>query len=231
MCFGLSQDEGSQNEVCRKSWDLFRELEQERRDESSSKKSAGSSGSSSENSKGTKRVAAAECEVASKKKKRSTGDEEEAEIIAEIELDDEDIGGVEVYDTCDSLREKISEYLEQKEVTQAAFCRALSKSMINGKKVTPAQLKAFMAKDGAKAGNMSAAFYAGYCFMEKIRLFKKEPKSEFRLDMEDIWDGTQPITDGRLGFDIWNSDNTAYVVPAWVSGIEYDDYGIMHTIH
>ncbi|KAF5878055.1 uncharacterized protein Bfra_000222 [Botrytis fragariae] len=221
---GMSKEEGIQNEVCRRSWDLLRELEKERRDDASSNGKTKRTSSS-----GTKRTSGGEDEGLPKKKKRNIQNEDLMDLIANIGLDDdedEEYGAIEVYDTCDSLREKIREYLDQTSVSQAAFCRALSKSL-DDQKVTPAQLKSFMSKNGPKSGNTSLAFYAGYCFMEKVRLFEKREKSEFRLEMEDIWDGTQPITYGRPGFDIWTPENQCYVVSA-TSTLGIDDYGVEH---
>ncbi|KAF7929402.1 uncharacterized protein EAE98_005320 [Botrytis deweyae] len=222
--FGMSKEEGSQNEVCRRSWDLLRELEKERRDGASSNGKTKQTSSS-----GTKRAPDGEEEGFPKKKKRNVLNEEIMDAIANIGLDDdedEEYGAMEVYDTCDSLREKIQEYLDETGVSQAAFCRALSKSL-DDQRVTPAQLKSFMSKTGPKAGNTSLAFYAGYCFMEKVRLFEKKEKSEFRLEMEDIWDGTQPITYGRAGFDIWTQESQ-FVLGSATSTLEMDEYGVMH---
>ncbi|KAF7906692.1 hypothetical protein EAF00_000971 [Botryotinia globosa] len=222
--FCMSRDEGSQNEVCRRSWDLLRELEKERRDEASSKGKAKPTSSS-----GTKRAQGGEVEGLPKKKKRNIQNEDLMDVIANIALDDdedEEYGAIEVYDTCDSLREKIREYLDETGVSQTALCRALSKSL-DDQKVTPAQLKSFMSKKGPKAGNTSLAFYAGYCFMEKVRLFEKKEKSEFRLEMEDIWDGTQPITYGRTGFDIWTPQNQ-FVIGSATATLEMDEYGVLH---
>ncbi len=47
----------------------------------------------------------------------------------------------------------------------------------------------FLAKRGANAGNTSGIFYAAYIFFEKMRICDGQPKSEFRLIMEDIYDG------------------------------------------
>lgn len=33
-----------------------------------------------------------------------------------------------------------------------------------------------------------------YCFVEKLSISKMEAEGGFRLEMEDIWDGTHPIT-------------------------------------
>ncbi|TGO60994.1 hypothetical protein BCON_0031g00260 [Botryotinia convoluta] len=189
--FGMSKEEGSQNEVCRRSWDLLRELEKERRDEASSNGKIKQTSSS---------IKSGENEGLPKKKRRDSLDEALMDAIATFVLDDdedEEYGAIEVYDTCDSLREKIREYLDQKSVSQAAFCRALSKSL-DDQKVTPAQLKSFMSKKGAKAGNTSLAFYAGYCFMEKIRIFEEKEKKD------------------------------QFFVGSATSTLEVDDYGVMH---
>ncbi|TGO65904.1 hypothetical protein BOTNAR_0073g00290 [Botryotinia narcissicola] len=222
--FCMSREEGSQNEVCRRSWDLLRELEKERRDEASSNGKAKPTSLS-----GIKRAQGGEVEGLPKKKKRNIQNEDLMDVIANIALDDDEdgeYGAFEVYDTCDSLREKIREYLDETGVSQTALCRALSKSL-DDQKVTSAQLKSFMSKKGPKAGNTSLAFYAGYCFMEKVRLFEKREKSEFRLEMEDIWDGTQPITYVLTGFDIWTPQNQ-FVIGSATATLEMDEYGVLH---
>ncbi|KAF7894523.1 uncharacterized protein EAF01_009974 [Botrytis porri] len=224
--FGMSQKEGSQNEVCRRSWDLLRELEKERRDEASSNGKTKQTSSS-----GTKRAPGGEAEGVPKKKKRNIQNEDPMDLIASIGLDDDEdgvYGAIEVYDTCDSLREKIQVYLDETSVSQTAFCRAISKSL-DDQKVTPSQLKFFMSRSGAKAGKTSLAFYAGYCFMEKVRLVEKKEKSAFRLEMENIWDGTQPFTYGRMGFDIWTPEDQTFFVSA-TSILEIDEYGVMYSV-
>ncbi|PQE10460.1 calcineurin is a calcium-dependent protein [Rutstroemia sp. NJR-2017a BBW] len=140
-----------------------------------------------------------------------------------IELPGEEDRTVEVYDTCDSLREKISDYLEEDGITQAGFLREVSKCLPGGKKLSSAQLKTFMAKDGPQAGNTTGIFYAGYCYFEKLRIGNGEEKSDFREEMEDIWDGATHMS-GRPGFDVWTAANHRYIGSANAS-LGYDEYG------
>lgn len=54
--------------------------------------------------------------------------------LSDIHLDGEDTDAVEVYDTCDEVRRKISAFLRKPGVTQAAFCRALFEQVHAGRK-------------------------------------------------------------------------------------------------
>jgi hypothetical protein len=175
------------------------------------KSAKGSNDPVSSITKGAKRTTAKECDMVD---------------VSGIELPGEEDGTVEVYDTCDSLREKISDYLEQDGITQAGFLREISKCLPGGKKLSSAQLKTFMAKDGPKAGNTTGIFYAGYCYFEKLRIANGEEKSEFREEMEDIWDGSTDMS-GRPGFDIWASTSQRYIGSKTAS-LGLDEYGTVH---
>ena len=55
------------------------------------------------------------------------------------------------------------------------------------KKMSAAQIKSFMSKEGAHSGASSAFFYGAYVYFEKLRIKNGEEKSEFREEMEEIW--------------------------------------------
>ncbi|PQE24397.1 calcineurin is a calcium-dependent protein [Rutstroemia sp. NJR-2017a BVV2] len=158
-----------------------------------------------------------------KKAKKTTAKECDMVDVSSIELPGEEDGTVEVYDTCNSLCEKISDHLEQDGITQAGFLREVSKCLPGGKKLSSAQLKTFMAKDGPKAGNTTGIYYAGYCYFEKLRIANGEEKIEFGEEMEDIWDGSTHMS-GRAGFDVWTAANQRYIGSTNAS-LGLDEYG------
>lgn len=95
-----------------------------------------------------------------------------------------------VYETCDEVRRKISNHLLTPGVTQAQFCRNLRAILRRDTKFTnlqPKQLNDFRDKKGPRAGCSSSVFYAAYVFFEKARIAEAQPKSQHRLDMENIW--------------------------------------------
>ncbi|PQE32568.1 calcineurin is a calcium-dependent protein [Rutstroemia sp. NJR-2017a WRK4] len=145
-----------------------------------------------------------------KKPKKTTAKECDMVDVSSIELPGEEDETVEVYDTCDSLREKISDYLEEGGITQAGFLREVSKCLPGGKKISSAQLKTFMAKVSPKAGNTTGIFYVGYCYFKKLRIANDEEKSDFREEMEEIWDRSTHLS-GRPGFDVWTAANQRHI--------------------
>lgn len=140
------------------------------------------------------------------RKKVKKAEEHQKIDVSGIHLDGEDEGEVEVYETCDEVRKKVNAYLREPNVTQAGFCREISKTFQNGKKVSPKTLTDFLSKKGPRAGNTSAAFYAAYVYFEKLRIKEGKPKSKFRQDMEEIWDGSLSW-EGRAGFDTKTPSN------------------------
>ncbi|KAI1211161.1 uncharacterized protein F4807DRAFT_419228 [Annulohypoxylon truncatum] len=107
--------------------------------------------------------------------------------VGDIELAGEDTQEVPVHDTCDEIRKKIRAFLRKPDVSQAAFCRMISTSFPQEeRKVQSRQLKAFLDKKGSMAGNTSPVFYGAYVFFEKQRIKDGKPKSEMRLEMENI---------------------------------------------
>lgn len=163
------------------------------------------------------------------KKKVKKEDEENATDVSGLKLDGEEDGEVPVFETCDEVRRKIRAYLAGPAVTQAGFCREISKTYTNGKKVTGAQVSAFLGKKGATAGNTSMVFYASYVFFEKIRLRDGKKKTKHRLDMEDLYAGGEPYyNNGNPGVDTKTLlSNQAYTVMAGSRPYE-DKYGKIH---
>ncbi|KAF2091561.1 hypothetical protein K490DRAFT_20491, partial [Saccharata proteae CBS 121410] len=110
--------------------------------------------------------------------------------LSDIILEGEERDAVPVYETCDMIRRKIDQCLKQPGLTQTAFCRDM-KAAFHGsttaRRVTQAQLSSFRGKNGYDAGNTSTAFYAAYCYFEKLRIKEGKPKSKDRLKMEELW--------------------------------------------
>jgi hypothetical protein len=122
------------------------------------------------------------------KKKAKKEDEDKFDVTGPaLELDGEEEGEVEVYDTCDVVRTKINAHLREPGVTKAGLGRAFGNLLPSKKPVAAGVLNAFLHKKGPKAGNSSSAFYAGYIFFEKLRIKQKKPKTKFRQEMEDYW--------------------------------------------
>jgi hypothetical protein len=128
--------------------------------------------------------------------------------IAHIELSGEKEDAVEVYDSCDEIRRKISAHLRKPNVTQTAFLRELHAQFHGPRKpksLQAAQLNTFRGYKGPTTGNMSGIYYAAYVYFEKERIAAGRSKSQHRLDMEDAWGG-------RGGMDLSrNLNNVAYI--------------------
>lgn len=126
--------------------------------------------------------------------------------ISNIFLPGEFTDAVEVYDTCDEIRRKISAHLRKDGVTQAAFLRALVAQFHTASGPTQLQsrqLSVFRGKQGAVAGCTSPIFYAAYMYFEKERIAANAPKSKHREEMEKIWGpkgGFDLLHDGRNGY-------------------------------
>jgi hypothetical protein len=115
-------------------------------------------------------------------------DAAQAMDLSDITLPGEEDGIVPVYDTCNDIRAKIRAVLQRDGLTQAAFCREVTKMVEGrGRKVSPASLAKFMRQQGPTAGAGSVAFYAAYVYFEKRRVRDGAPKSQMRKEMEDIW--------------------------------------------
>ncbi|OTB09379.1 hypothetical protein M426DRAFT_315938 [Hypoxylon sp. CI-4A] len=120
--------------------------------------------------------------------------------VGDIKLDGEDTKSVPVYDTCDEVRKKIRACLRKPEVTQAAFCRAISKCFPGEHKIQSRQLTAFLDKKGSMSGNTSSVFYGSYVLFEKLRIKDGKPKSQMRQEMEKIHPNGVNVTDREEWF-------------------------------
>jgi hypothetical protein len=122
--------------------------------------------------------------------------------ISAVELDGEETDSVDVYDSCDEVRKKISAHLQTPGLTQAQFCRDLYAQLHapSCKSIQSKQLNDFRAKRGARDGCTSSVYYAAYVYFEKLRLAQGKPMSKHRKEMESIWPGgVDRKTDGRHG--------------------------------
>ncbi|KAI1771747.1 hypothetical protein F4818DRAFT_202785 [Hypoxylon cercidicola] len=106
--------------------------------------------------------------------------------VSGVALDGQDTEEVPVYDTCDEIRKKIRAFLRKPDVSQQAFCRAISECCADEHKVQSRQLNSFLGKKGPMEGNTSTAFYGSYVFFEKLRMKEGKPKSQMRQEMENI---------------------------------------------
>ncbi|KAK3678937.1 hypothetical protein LTR78_001390 [Recurvomyces mirabilis] len=112
--------------------------------------------------------------------------------ISNVHLDGEEDDAVEVYDTCDEVRKKITAYITKSSTSQAQFCRDLYAQTFSEdrpKRIQGMQLDSFRSKKGPQAGITCSVFYAAYVFFEKIRVAQGKAKSKHRLEMEQKWPG------------------------------------------
>ncbi|RHZ61084.1 hypothetical protein CDV55_100521 [Aspergillus turcosus] len=127
------------------------------------------------------------------RKKRATKESKknvaEKYDVSGIHLDGEEDQSVQVWDTCDVVRKKITAHLRDPDVTKAQFLRDIAKAAYPGtdKKLSGNLLTDFLSKRGANAGNTSSVFYAAYVFFEKLRIRDNKPKTKFREEMEAVW--------------------------------------------
>lgn len=121
--------------------------------------------------------------------------------VSNIHLDGEENEDVPVYDTCDGVRKNIRAFLRQDGVTKAQFLREISKTFRSGRKLQDNMLNLFLSRKGPSSGNSSSVFYASYVFFEKMRIRDGKPKTAFREEMEDIWDGASDWRHHKPGFD------------------------------
>ncbi|XXH05949.1 hypothetical protein Hte_012392 [Hypoxylon texense] len=121
------------------------------------------------------------------KKKPKKSEQDGLLDVSGVALDGEETEEVPVYDTCDEVRRKVRAFLRKPDVSQQAFCRAVSDCCADEHKVQSRQLNAFLGKKGPMEGNTSAAFYGSYVFLEKLRIKEGKPKSKMREEMEGIY--------------------------------------------
>lgn len=96
---------------------------------------------------------------------------------------------LQIFDTCEEVRRKIKQFFHMydKKTTKAAFMRTLS--IIYHETLAVGRLKTFMdpKKTEALDGNTSPVYYAAFVFFELCRLRDGRPKSDHRVNMEEIW--------------------------------------------
>ncbi|QIW94711.1 hypothetical protein AMS68_000229 [Peltaster fructicola] len=142
--------------------------------------------------------------------------------ISNIRLDYEDDDDVPVFDTPEVIRQKISDHLREKDVTQASFLRDIWAELKGPRKTSRVfqskQLKDFCSYTESAQGNRTAIFYAAYVYFEKLRIAEGKEKTNFRLGMEALW---------PCGFDTERDLGRAWCPAGTVPYT--DDYGITRT--
>lgn len=109
--------------------------------------------------------------------------------ISSIELEGESEDLVEIYDSCDEVRRKISAHLKKTGQTQADFLRCLGAQFhTSQRKIQSKQLNEFREKKGPVSGNTSAVYYGAYVYFEKLRVKEGKEKTKHRLEMEGVWE-------------------------------------------
>ncbi|KAK1994725.1 hypothetical protein LX36DRAFT_660309 [Colletotrichum falcatum] len=124
--------------------------------------------------------------------------------LSGVHLDGDEDMSVPVYDTCATVRSKITRALQRDGATKAAFLRALVRAAYpaaaSAHKISSNLLSDFMSKKGPVAGNTSSVFYAACVYFEKLRVRDGRPKSITREEMELVWPGgfeTRELLDRR----------------------------------
>ncbi|OWZ01170.1 hypothetical protein PHMEG_00027503 [Phytophthora megakarya] len=143
-----------------------------------------------------KRKATEQRETKAKKKKDGL---DLLKHIEETELEDEGENGFPpVYDDCDEIRKKVSEFLGEKIVTQAAFLKTLGNVSTNS-------LRSFLSmKRGAGSGAANVVYRTAYVFFEKKRILEGGEKTKKRLDNE--------ARQGPDGFELRHDDGKRYLL-------------------
>ncbi|KAF2656242.1 hypothetical protein K491DRAFT_692261 [Lophiostoma macrostomum CBS 122681] len=139
-----------------------------------------------------------------KKAKTDAAGNDQGVDIAGVVLPGEDDDSVEIYDTCDEIRRKISAHLQKPGVTQAQFLRDVAAQYrTTEKRLQSKQLNDFRSKKGPYAGNTSAIFYGAYVLFEKLRLQEGKPKSKKRQEMEQVWSREGGMDTERKRDRVW----------------------------
>ena len=103
----------------------------------------------------------------------------DVEALKGIKIDGEEAGEAEVYDTCDEVRRKIKQHLDDTGKTQAQLVRDFQALIVEDfPKIMARQFGAFRDKHGPLNGATTPAFYAGYVFFEKSRIKEGKKKTE-----------------------------------------------------
>lgn len=134
---------------------------------------------------------------------------------ASVILPGEFTDSVPIYDTCDTIRNKINAHLRKPGETQASFLRALeSQYHLKPRKIQSAQLQRFRQMKGPKDGLQNVVYYAAYVFFEKERIRTGGKKGSQREDMEIIYPG---------GVDTSRRDRGVWCGPG--DSVRMDKYG------
>ena len=139
-----------------------------------------------------------------KSKKQEKEDAARERDVSAISLPGEETDSVPIFDTCDDLRTKINRYMrETPGVSNASFIREINKSLPgnSSKSASTQQLTTFLSSKGPTKGAESGVFYAGYIFLEKLRIKQGKLKTKKRQEMEDVWGqkGLELVDIGKRG--------------------------------
>jgi hypothetical protein len=95
--------------------------------------------------------------------------------------------------------------MKQPGVTQASLSRDFSELMPHTK-VHARHIAKFLEFKGPRAGAHSPAFYGGYVYFEKLRIYQNKKKSKKREELEDAWEH-------QGGFPREGSHNMRLILP------------------
>ena len=137
------------------------------------------------------------------KKGKSTKKEEKKGVpsVEGIHLDGEEEDAAPVYETASGMRRAMTTFFKRPGVSQKAFAQAISDAA--GFTVSTNSVANFRSKGKGKAGGAGAvdgadskAFYAAWCYFEKLRILEGGKKSKHRLEMEKAWGAQGMSRDG-----------------------------------
>lgn len=127
----------------------------------------------------------------SQRTKKSKPDNPDLFDISGLVVDVDGCFPVAVYDTPETVREKMRAFLARDDVSHAAFLRALGVTCTmegeTPRSITRSSLQKFLDMKGPKAGCTSAVFYGAYVFFEGRRIKEGKAKDKKRLEMQEVW--------------------------------------------
>jgi hypothetical protein len=177
-------------------------------------------------------AAAAAAETAPAAKKARTGGSgrgaDALENVSLVAVEEDSVGPdgvVEVYDTCDTVRRKIRAMLRRDGVTQAAFLRTIAAAAYganSGRRIQSKSLSDFLKLKGPLSGNCNTCYYAAYVYFEKLRIKHGKPKSDDRLEMEDLYGHEGGVNITKM------SHTQAWFIGTADTRIVQDQYGKYH---
>lgn len=102
-------------------------------------------------------------------------------------LEGQAAGIVQIYDTCDDIRNEIDAHLRNHSVTKAAVAREFSKGRPTGiPPIDPTDITKFSRRKGPLAGHSTKLFYAAYVYFERLRIKQGKDTSKKRKGMEEV---------------------------------------------